>query len=118
MVTNDDEIMIEDEDMTSVAYPKQRFQKPVRIGLFIYGDAPEDQDDQPVIRSGSGPPSKEDLVPDLSTEIWFENALLDFTATLGIHRRPRSSEFWLHLEDFLRRHSMPWKLSGVALASG
>ncbi|CAL1163402.1 unnamed protein product [Cladocopium goreaui] len=74
MVTNDDEIMIEDEDMTSVAYPKQRFQKPVRIGLFIYGDAPEDQDDQPVIRSGSGPPSKEDLVPDLSTEIWFENA--------------------------------------------
>ena len=74
MVTNDDEIMIEDEDMTSVTYPKQRCQKPVRIGLFIYGDAPEDQDDQPVIRSGSGPPSKEDLVPDLNTEIWFENA--------------------------------------------
>ena len=80
MKTNEEEFFIEDEDLAAVPYPKQRFSQPVRVALFIYGLA--EDDDLPSKPSRRSDQQDEDevqepakkLVPGLRTDIWFEGS--------------------------------------------
>eukprot|EP00435_Cladocopium_sp_Y103_P068491 s386_g31.t1 len=42
---NDDSITVESEDIQNIAFPRQKFAKPVKLGIIVYGRAPDD--DQP-----------------------------------------------------------------------
>ena len=55
MITADDEMFIEDEDLSSVPHPKQRFPKAIRVGLFIFGMADDDEDEAPQVRQQDAP---------------------------------------------------------------
>lgn len=71
LLLNNGKITIEQEDLSQVTYPKQRYAEPVRIGLHFFGAAPDDE------LPGNPPPGDEDerrRVPGMSTEIWFEGA--------------------------------------------
>ena len=40
----DGKIIVEAEDLAAVNYPQQRFAQPVRLGIFFFGNAPEDEE--------------------------------------------------------------------------
>ena len=84
--TNAGELEIEAEDLNWISYPKQRFARPVRLGIFFFGyprqELPESSQDAP---DGQPPPPRDDEDHDLppnqkqmrltgfNTEIWFED---------------------------------------------
>ena len=43
---NDDTITVESEDIQQIAFPRQRFAKPVKVAILAYGVAPEDEQPQ------------------------------------------------------------------------
>ena len=66
LLFNDDSRSVEMEDLTELRFPKQRFSKPVRLGIFAYGfrrGLPE-----PVSSEQSRAPT---MVPNLPTDIDF-----------------------------------------------
>ena len=64
LIHNDGTKTVEAEDLSLVTHPKQRFSKPVRCGLLVYGHLiPEDLQDRPT--------APEAPVPGLPTEIAF-----------------------------------------------
>ena len=82
--TTTGQIVIEDEDLAAAHYPKQRYTQPMRLGIFFFGMAPDDQDQQ---QEGPGqePEKKEpssELLPGFKTEIWFEGGPMDMTKEL------------------------------------
>ena len=76
MITNENELFLEDEDLSAIPHPKQRFTRPVRVALFIFGMAPEDEDDVPVheLQQGDELKTAELSKSQFNTEIWFEGA--------------------------------------------
>jgi hypothetical protein len=42
LMYNDDSIFVESEPMSGVAFPRVKFQKPVKVAIFFYGTAPDD----------------------------------------------------------------------------
>jgi hypothetical protein len=42
LMYNDDSILVESEPMSGVAFPRVKFQKPVKVAIFFYGIAPDD----------------------------------------------------------------------------
>ena len=47
LLTNDGEVFVESEAMRDVAYPCQKYVKPVRIAVYFYGYAPQAKDERP-----------------------------------------------------------------------
>jgi len=47
LMYNDGEVRVETEPAATLTLPKQRFDKPVRVGIFFFGSAPEDPQDVP-----------------------------------------------------------------------
>ena len=41
----DNTIEVDDEDVANIEFPKQRFARPVRTGIFVFGMAEEDDAD-------------------------------------------------------------------------
>jgi hypothetical protein len=66
---NDGQRAVEVEDLGDLRFPKQRFSKPVRYGIFIYGDRRKipEAEPQPQQQEQPGP----SIVPGLSTDIDF-----------------------------------------------
>ena len=66
---NDGQRAVEVEDLGDLRFPKQRFSKPVRYGIFIYGDRRKipEAEPQPQRQEQPGP----SVVPGLSTDIDF-----------------------------------------------
>ena len=69
-------ILIEHEDLSQVVYPKQRYTDPIRLGIYFFGTASEDDDEEP-----PSPPEvpeadaqAQQRVPGITTDIWFEGA--------------------------------------------
>ena len=62
LLLNNDKIMVEHEDLSQVAYPKQRYAEPVRVGLHFFGTAPDDElaDEQPPGDDEDGPRTRND----------------------------------------------------------
>ena len=82
--TTTGQIVIEDEDLAAAHYPKQRYTQPMRLGIFFFGMAPDDQDKQQEGQDQEAEkkePSSE-LLPGFKTEIWFEGGPMDMTREL------------------------------------
>ena len=77
--------MIEDEDLAAAHYPKQRYVQPMRVGVFFFGTAEDDepaQQQQPQdVKMETPEPSTQPL-PGFKTEIWFEGGPADFPREL------------------------------------
>lgn len=70
LMTSTEQVLVEEEDLSSVSYPKQRFTHAVRVGIFVFGNAPDDEDE---IEMREGPPDvTKETFQSLGTEIWFE----------------------------------------------
>ena len=63
LLYNDDELVCESEDVANIAFPRQRFAKPVRYAICVYGNAPEDPSDVPAPPAATGPPVADPEVP-------------------------------------------------------
>ena len=90
--TTEGQLVIESEDLSSTSYPKQRYTMTMRLGIFFFGNAPEDEksDQQPQQADPLGTSSTMPL-PGFKTEIWFENAPPSLTSSM------RSSLARLHV---------------------
>eukprot|EP00435_Cladocopium_sp_Y103_P069341 s209_g33.t1 len=72
---NDDSRAVEVENLDEMQFPRQRFAKPVRIGIFVYGhprpeDGPDQQQDQPMQTPAIMPGLPTDIdFPGISTSI-------------------------------------------------
>ena len=72
LMTSTEQVLVEEEDLSSVSYPKQRFTHAVRVGIFVFGNAPDDENE---IEMRDGPPDvTKETFQSLGTEIWFEGA--------------------------------------------
>ena len=70
LMNSQEQVLVEEEDLSSVNYPKQRFTHAVRVGIFVFGNAPDDEDE---VELREGPPDVEkETFRSLGTEIWFE----------------------------------------------
>eukprot|EP00435_Cladocopium_sp_Y103_P026409 s1542_g6.t1 len=88
--TTTGQLVIESEDLVSTANPKQRYTQGMRLGIFIFGNAPDDaEDDKP--DAGPSETSSSAPLPGFKTEIWFENASPNLTSSM------KSSLARLHL---------------------
>ncbi|CAE7445643.1 RE2 [Symbiodinium sp. CCMP2592] len=63
LLYNDDEVACESDDVANIAFPHQRFPKPVRYAICVYGDAPEDPTDVPAPPQPTGTPPVDPDVP-------------------------------------------------------
>ena len=63
----DNTIEIDDEDIANIEFPKQRFARPVRTGVFIFGMAEEDDADKQM----SADVSPDVHIPGLRTDVRF-----------------------------------------------
>ena len=82
--TTTGQTVIEDEDLAAAHYPKQRYTQPMRLGIFFFGMAPEEQDRQQEDTEQERErhePSPE-LLPGFKTEIWFEGGPMDLSREL------------------------------------
>jgi len=43
---NDSSITVESEDIQNITFPRQKFAKPVKLGIIVYGQAPGDEQPQ------------------------------------------------------------------------
>ena len=75
LLYNDDDVVCESDDVANIAFPHQRFPKPVRYAICVYGDAPEDPNDAPAPPPHSGPPLVDPEVPpeEVHADITFPN---------------------------------------------
>ena len=64
-------VVVESEDLVSVAYPKQRFADAVRCGIFFYGNAPDDPVEKEDGRAPEAPSADSSRVPGFNTDIRF-----------------------------------------------
>lgn len=64
---NDNTIEIDDEDVANFEFPKQRFARPVKAGIFVFGMAEEDEGDKAV----QDEVSPDVHVPGLRTDVRF-----------------------------------------------
>ena len=62
----DGRVIIESEDMSAVNYPQQRFSQPVRLGVFFFGAAPDEDE---ATASSSMP------APSLDSQVWSKRDL-------------------------------------------
>ena len=72
LLFNDEVVEIEVEDMLVNQFPKRRFEKPVRVAVFFFGFATEDQPKPQQERDRE--PAVHLPVPGLSTDVAFPNA--------------------------------------------
>ena len=63
----DNTIEIDDEDIANIEFPKQRFARPVRTGVFVFGMAEEDDADKQM----SADVSPDVHIPGLRTDVRF-----------------------------------------------
>ena len=63
----DNTIEIDDEDIANIEFPKQRFARPVRTGIFVFGMAEEDDADKQM----SADVSPDVHIPGLRTDVRF-----------------------------------------------
>ena len=68
MRLTDGQFRIEHEDLSAVAYPKQRFAEAVHTGIFFYGYPPEEEDTFPSTRADEKP----ERATGVTTDIYFE----------------------------------------------
>ena len=76
-MTAEGKIILEHEDLSAIAYPKQRYTQAMRVGVFFFGDAPEDEIEEPPDEEHHEPPHSshgqaQQRVAGISTGIWFE----------------------------------------------
>ena len=67
LLYNDHTIEIDDEDVANIEFPKQRFARPVKTGIFVFGSAEEDEGDK-AMREEVSPDVH---VPGLRTDVRF-----------------------------------------------
>ena len=76
---SDGQFSLEVEDLSAIPYPRQRFSKSMRVGIFVFGmykDEPAEQDrgDQDTPGQEFQMPQQLQRVQGVTTEIWFEDA--------------------------------------------
>ena len=87
-LTNDDQLVIETDQLSSLSFPRTRFSKPMQLAIFVYGNAPPEgaehvaSEDAPV----DDPPSSVDP-PDTEED-------LDFRATCYPQTLKHGDEIW------------------------
>ena len=105
-------LVIETEDARAIAFPRQRFEEPVKLAIFVYGNAPpKDRSATEEDAKRTGMDTEEGFAPPCiasgvrhNHEIWFENITND-----QVPKPLRSEVARMHInldhprrEDFLR----------------
>ena len=78
--TTTGQLVIEDEDLAAAHYPKQRYAQPMRVGVFFFGAAADDEQDQQREERPEAAEASTQPLPGFKTEIWFEGGPADFSS--------------------------------------